>query len=230
MDGRSFNTTSDKLASPARSTQERRDLVFKFLIIGDYGVGKTAIVRRYTEGKFSSNYKITIGADFCVRSMMWDAKTRVSLQLWDIAGHERFSYMTRVYYKYAVGCAVVFDVTRHASFKSVTRWVNDLNNKVMLEDGSQVPIILLANKWDIGESCVTDEAINKLCKELGIPTWFKTSAKYNLNIDEGISKLVEEAIKLTKGNEPPVKKSEGVVLAERRPTNGSLWDRDGCCN
>ncbi|BES99723.1 ADP-ribosylation factor family [Nesidiocoris tenuis] len=209
--------------SPAKQ-QERRDLVFKFLVIGDYGVGKTSIVRRYTEGKFSSNYKLTVGADFCVRSLMWDAKTRVSLQLWDIAGHERFSYMTRVYYKYAIGCAVVFDVTRYSSFNSVNRWVTDLNDKVILDDGRPIPTVLFANKSDIGDSCVSDEAINKLCKELGILCWFKTSAKSDTNIEEGLSRLVQEAINLTKSDEhSPLEKADSLVLTEQP------LEKEKCC-
>ncbi|XP_054265167.1 ras-related protein Rab-38-like [Macrosteles quadrilineatus] len=97
------------------------DEQLKFLIIGDFGVGKTAIVRRYVDGRFSSNYKITIGADFTLKTVLWNGETRINVQLWDIAGHERFGYMTRVYYKSAVGAVVVFDLTRSATIQSVTK-------------------------------------------------------------------------------------------------------------
>ncbi|XP_014206853.1 ras-related protein Rab-32-like isoform X2 [Copidosoma floridanum] len=155
----------------------QRERLFKILVIGDYGVGKTAIVRRYTEGKFSSNYKITIGADFAIKSLNWDAETKINLQLWDIAGHERFGYMTRVYYKYAVAAALVFDISRVATFRSVKKWLADLREKT-----GDLPVVLLANKCDINQAAVTNDQIVKFCKENDIGSWFITSAKENSNI------------------------------------------------
>ncbi|KYN37020.1 Phosphotriesterase-related protein [Trachymyrmex septentrionalis] len=158
-----------------------KEHLFKFLVIGDYGVGKTALVRRYTEGKFSSNYKITIGADFAIKTLDWDPQTKINLQLWDIAGHERFGYMTRVYYKYAVAAALVFDISRAATFQSMKKWLNDLREKVALPDGSGIPVVLLANKCDISVA-VTDEQISKFCRENKIHAWYATSAKNNTNV------------------------------------------------
>ncbi|XP_043285265.1 ras-related protein Rab-32-like [Venturia canescens] len=177
------------------SNFNHKELLFKFLIIGDYGVGKTAIVRRYTEGKFSSNYKITIGADFAIKTLDWDPRTKINLQLWDIAGHERFGYMTRVYYKYAVAAALVFDISRVATFQSVKKWLVDLRDKVTLPDGSSIPIVLLANKCDIHTVSVPTEQIVKFCKENKIASWYITSAKENKNIDEAMRYLVESVLK-----------------------------------
>ncbi|XP_032664157.1 ras-related protein Rab-32-like [Odontomachus brunneus] len=171
----------------------QKEHLFKFLVIGDYGVGKTALVRRYTEGKFSSNYKITIGADFAIKSFDWDPHTKVNLQLWDIAGHERFGYMTRVYYKYAVAAALVFDISRMATFQSMKKWLCDLREKVTLSDGSSIPIVLLANKCDISVA-VTNEQIAKFCRENDIDAWYATSAKNNTNVDAAIRYLVEKVL------------------------------------
>ncbi|XP_011499150.1 PREDICTED: ras-related protein Rab-32-like [Ceratosolen solmsi marchali] len=173
----------------------QQELLFKILVVGDYGVGKTAIVRRYTEGKFSSNYKTTIGADFAVRSIDWDSHTKINLQLWDIAGHERFGYMTRVYYKYAVAAALVFDISRIATFRSVKKWLSNLRETVTLPDGSKIPIVLLANKCDIKEPSIPNEQIIKFCKENEIGSWFLTSAKENMNINEAMHYLVVNVLK-----------------------------------
>ena len=70
----------------------------------------------------------------------------VRLQLWDIAGQERFGSMTRVYYKEAVGALLVFDVTRLSTFDAVSKWKADLDDKVRLPDGEPIPVVLLANK------------------------------------------------------------------------------------
>lgn len=177
------------------SNSNHNELLFKILVIGDYGVGKTAIVRRYTEGKFSSNYKITIGADFAIKTLDWDRHTKINLQLWDIAGNERHGYMTRVYYKYAVAAALVFDVSRAATFQSVRKWLSDLREKITLPDGSNIPIVLLANKCDIKEVAISNDQIVKFCKENEIGCWFVTSAKENLNVVEAMQYLVENTLK-----------------------------------
>ncbi|XP_043480636.1 ras-related protein Rab-32-like isoform X2 [Leptopilina heterotoma] len=177
------------------SNSNHNELLFKILVIGDYGVGKTAIVRRYTEGKFSSNYKITIGADFAIKTLEWDRHTKINLQLWDIAGNERHGYMTRVYYKYAVAAALVFDVSRAATFQSVRKWLSDLREKITLPDGSNIPIVLLANKCDIKEVAISNDQIVKFCKENEIGCWFVTSAKENLNVVEAMQYLVENTLK-----------------------------------
>ncbi|KAG5314638.1 RAB32 protein, partial [Pseudoatta argentina] len=164
-----------------------KEHLFKCLVIGDYGVGES---RR---GKFSSNYKITIGADFAIKTLDWDPQTKINLQLWDIAGHERFGYMTRVYYKYAVAAALVFDISRAATFQSMKKWLNDLREKVALPDGSSIPVVLLANKCDISVA-VTDEQISKFCRENKIHAWYATSAKNNTNVEAAIRYLVDKVL------------------------------------
>lgn len=95
---------------------------------------------------FSQNYRATIGVDFALKVLSWDQSTIIRLQLWDIAGQERFGNMTRVYFKEAVGAFIVFDVTRTATFDAVSKWKQDLDSKVQLPDGGPIPCILLANK------------------------------------------------------------------------------------
>ncbi|XP_013772025.1 ras-related protein Rab-32-like [Limulus polyphemus] len=173
---------------------ETEELLFKVLVIGDFGVGKTAIIRRYTEGVFSQYYKITIGVDFAIKSILWDAKTRITLQLWDIAGHERFGYMTRVYYKYATAAIIVYDLSRLTTLESVVKWQKDVIDKVTLQNGQPIPIILLANKCDIEGISINCEMLTEFCKQHNILAWFFTSAKENIHIDEAIEYLVENII------------------------------------
>lgn len=87
--------------------------------------------------------------DFALKVIQWTPDIIVRLQLWDIAGQERFGNMTRVYYKEALGAIVVYDITRPQTFEGVTRWKKDIDAKVALPDawgGGQIPVILLANK------------------------------------------------------------------------------------
>lgn len=84
--------------------------------------------------------------DFALKVVQYDNQTVVRLQLWDIAGQERFGNMTRVYYKEASAAIVVFDVTRPSTLETVGKWKKDIDEKVSLGDGSKIPVLLLANK------------------------------------------------------------------------------------
>jgi hypothetical protein len=106
-----------------------QEYLYKVLVVGDIGTGKTSIIKRFVHNIFSTNYKSTIGVDFALKVIRWDEKTEVRLQLWDIAGQERFGNMTRVYYKEAVGAFIVFDVTRVGTFEAVAKWKSDIDQK-----------------------------------------------------------------------------------------------------
>uniref|UniRef100_A0A2D4P655 Ras-related protein Rab n=1 Tax=Micrurus surinamensis TaxID=129470 RepID=A0A2D4P655_MICSU len=176
---------------------ENREHLFKVLVIGELGVGKTSIIKRYVHQLFSQHYRATIGVDFALKVLNWDTRTLVRLQLWDIAGQERFGNMTRVYYKEAVGAFVVFDVTRGSTFEAVSKWKYDLDSKVVLPNGSPIPTILLANKCDQKKDSSQNPSpsqINQFCKEGGFAGWFETSAKDNINIDEAARFLVENIL------------------------------------
>ncbi|XP_055852839.1 ras-related protein Rab-32 isoform X2 [Episyrphus balteatus] len=178
------------------SSQEKREHLYKILVIGELGTGKTSFIKRYVHQFFSQNYRATIGVDFALKVLNWDSNTIVRLQLWDIAGQERFGNMTRVYYKEAVGAFIVFDVTRSGTFDCVSKWKEDLDSKVQLPDGSPIPCILLANKCDQDKQGIitTPEKMDEYVRENGFAGWFETSAKENINIDEAARALVNKIL------------------------------------
>ncbi|XP_052827172.1 ras-related protein Rab-32B isoform X3 [Octopus bimaculoides] len=189
--------SSDQRENSKTSGIEKKEHLYKILVIGELGTGKTSIIKRYVHQFFSQHYRATIGVDFALKVISWDADTLIRLQLWDIAGQERFGNMTRVYYKEAVGAFVVFDVTRVPTFEAVVKWKNDLDSKVQLPDGSNIPCVLLANKCDqTKEGLVNNtEQMDDFCKEKGFLSWFETSAKENINIDEAARFLVGQILK-----------------------------------
>ncbi|KAM9315852.1 ras-related protein Rab-32 [Gastrophryne carolinensis] len=202
---------------PGTSTEvlERKEYLFKVLVIGELGVGKTSIIKRYVHQLFSQHYRATIGVDFALKVINWDSKTLVRLQLWDIAGQERFGNMTRVYYKEALGAFVVFDVTRGSTFEAITKWKSDLDSKVYLPSGGTIPAVLLANKCDQKEGITQSPSqMDHFCKENGFVAWFETSAKDNINIDEAARFLVEHILQNFKSF--PVEENDvgGVQLKE----------------
>lgn len=177
----------------ARNNSEH---LFKVLVVGEAATGKTSFIKRYVHHFFSGAYKATIGVDFALKTLQYDENTLVRLQLWDIAGQERFGSMTRVYYKDAVGAFLVFDVTRTKTFESILRWKTDLDTKVSLSDGSNIPCLLLANKCDLPHQEEIDEKmLDEFTKQNGFIGYLYTSPKNNVNIEQAARLLVREIMR-----------------------------------
>ncbi|RUS86502.1 hypothetical protein EGW08_005752 [Elysia chlorotica] len=212
---------------------EKKEHLYKILVIGELGTGKTSIIKRYVHQFFSQHYRATIGVDFALKVLNWDADTLIRLQLWDIAGQERFGNMTRVYYKEAVGAFVVFDVTRASTFEAVTKWKGDLDNKVQLADGSPVPCVLLANKCDQAKEGLVNNTsqMDDFCKEKGFIGWYETSAKENINIDEAARFLVTKILEKEKANKlsDEERDRDRVVLESNETNKKSEKPRSNCC-
>ncbi|KAK3747454.1 hypothetical protein RRG08_015566 [Elysia crispata] len=169
------------------------EVLFKVIIIGDPTVGKTSFVQKYVNDSFRRDYKMTIGVDFALKVIKWSEKCNIKLQLWDIAGQERFTSMTRVYYKDAHACLVMFDLTQKGTFQNSVKWKKDLDQKCTLMDGSPVPCLLLANKCDdIERREVTQDEIEDMCKEHDFLGWSETSVKDGIMIEESMGFLIEE--------------------------------------
>lgn len=182
--------------------KEKNQHLYKVIVIGDYAVGKTSLIKRYTEGYFTPNYKLTIGVDFAVKAVDWDDNTTVSLQLWDVAGHERFGTMTSVYYKYAIAAVIVFDLSRPATFDAVLKWRDDVNSKVVLANNEPIPALLLANKADIPGVTIDREMLDKFVKDNGFIGWYETSAQKNTNVDDAMKYLITNILDVAQKNVP----------------------------
>lgn len=179
-----------------QQTRSNSEHLFKVLVVGEASTGKTSFIKRYVHHFFSRAYKATIGVDFALKTLQYDDNTLVRLQLWDIAGQERFGSMTRVYYKDAVGAFLVFDVNRPKTFESVLRWKNDLDAKVSLSDGSNIPCLLLANKCDLVQPTETDaKMLEEFTKQNGFIGYLYTSPKDNINIEQAARLLVREIMR-----------------------------------
>eukprot|EP01102_Stenamoeba_stenopodia_P015995 TRINITY_DN552_c0_g4_i1.p1 TRINITY_DN552_c0_g4~~TRINITY_DN552_c0_g4_i1.p1 ORF type:complete len:211 (-),score=58.82 TRINITY_DN552_c0_g4_i1:122-754(-) len=204
--------------------EELVEHIYKVIVVGDVGTGKTSIIKRYVHRTFSVNYKATIGVDFALKLINWDAKTVVRLQLWDIAGQERFGNMTRVYYKEAVGAVVVFDVTRVATFDAVSKWKSDIDLKVILPNDNPIPVVLLANKIDMAKDGwhSTSAQMDKYCEENGFIGWFETSAKDNINVEKAMQFLLSKIIENDQDMVPP---QPGPNPVEPTPAK----QKGGCC-
>lgn len=137
--------------------------------------------------------------------------------------------MTRVYYKEAVGCFIVFDVTRASTFEAVSKWKADLDSKVTLSDGSPVPCVLLANKCDQAKEGLVNNVsqMDDYCKEKGFVGWYETSAKENINIDESARFLVTKILQNNEAIAKDEAETDRIVINGQKDT--SLTDKKSCC-
>ena len=108
------------------SRQNSFDYMYKLLIVGDTGVGKTNILLNLVDGQFDGSHLATIGVDFKVKTLVLDGK-RVKLRIWDTAGQERFRTITAAYYRGADGIVLVYDVTNENSFHNIQRWLAEVD-------------------------------------------------------------------------------------------------------
>ncbi|XP_062424241.1 ras-related protein Rab-10-like [Rhea pennata] len=179
------------MAGPGQGAA-RKPLLVKIVMAGESSVGKTSIVRSYTEpaaAAASPCYLATIGIDFKVKSVTFNG-TRVKLQIWDTAGQEQFHTLSTSYFRGAQGFVLVYDITNLDSFQGITSWMKDIHEKA----GDDVDIILLGNKCDKEtERVVPKHKGEKLAWEYGIP-FFETSAKDNVNIEDAFSTLTKEIL------------------------------------
>jgi len=167
------------------------DELVKIIVIGDSLVGKTSFIHRYVNNTYRVEYKSTIGVDFALKLVRWNDTATLKLQLWDIAGQERFTFMTRAYYKDARGCILMFDVTNKGSFEKVKKWKADLDAKARQHDGGQTPCLLVANKCDAGSPEVTNSEIAEMCADHGFIGWTVISVKEDVMVKESVAYLLD---------------------------------------
>jgi len=165
---------------------KKYDLLFKLLLIGDSGVGKTCILFRFSDDSFTSTFISTIGIDFKIKTIDFKGK-RIKLQIWDTAGQERFNTITTSYYRGAMGIMLVYDITNRKSFESIAKWLRNIDEHA----NEDVEKMLLGNKCDMVEQrVITKERGEAIAREHGI-TFMETSAKANINVETAFMHLTE---------------------------------------
>jgi small GTP-binding protein len=138
--------------------EDQYDYIYKIVLIGDSGVGKSNILSRYLSDSFSFDSKATVGVEFGSKNIKIEEDI-IKVQIWDTAGQERYKSITNAYYKGAKGALLVFDLTRKSSFDSIDKWVTDLK----ANGDEKISIILIGNKSDLEENrqVTQEEAASK---------------------------------------------------------------------
>jgi len=163
------------------------DHLFKLLLIGDSGVGKSCLLLRFADDTYTESYISTIGVDFKIRTITVDGK-KVKLQIWDTAGQERFRTITSSYYRGAHGIIVVYDVTDQATFNNVKQWLEEIDRYAC----ESVQKLLIGNKCDLEDQRAVDvESAKEFAESLNIP-FLETSAKGPSNVEEAFITITRE--------------------------------------
>ncbi|XP_016843543.1 ras-related protein Rab-43 [Nasonia vitripennis] len=195
------------------SNDEGFDYLFKIVLIGDCGTGKTCIVQKFRSGNFIQRHGNTIGVDFSMKTVLVDGK-RVKLQIWDTAGQERFRTITQSYYRSANGVILVYDITKRSSFLSLQRWIDEIRRYT----SSHVLLILVGNKCDLEDAREVQKAeAEAVCEYL--PEVFRiveTSAKENTNIDSIFFCLASELKRRHENRQVNTEENDTVKLGNGR--------------
>lgn len=145
------------------SNNEDFDLIFKVIIIGDSGVGKTNLLSRYTKNFFSFDTKSTVGVEFGAKKVQVNGYN-VKTQIWDTAGQERYRSITKTYYQGAKGALLVYDVSKRDTFENINRWINELR----MNGDKNLIVIIVGNKSDLTEEReVSTQEGEERAKQLG---------------------------------------------------------------
>lgn len=206
--------------------------LFKYIIIGDTGVGKSCLLLQFTDKRFQPVHDLTIGVEFGARMINIENK-QVKLQIWDTAGQESFRSITRSYYRGAAGALLVYDVTRRDTFHHLTSWLEDARR----HSNSTMTIMLVGNKSDMDtRRAVTYEEGEKFAKQHDL-LFLETSAKNDEFVEEAFIKTAKVIFeKIQKGTIDVSNEMNGVKVGNAVSTSLNLDQgtttgekKGGCC-
>ena len=179
------------------------DYLFKVVLIGDSGVGKSNLLSRFTRNEFNLESKSTIGVEFATRSINVDGRT-VKAQIWDTAGQERYRAITAAYYRGAVGALLTYDIAKHLTYENVERWLKELRDHA----DSNIVIMLVGNKSDLRHlRAVPTEEARAYAERNGL-SFIETSALDSSNVEQAFTNILTGIYKIV---------SQKQLESERKP-------------
>ncbi|KAK8717835.1 hypothetical protein V6N13_045088 [Hibiscus sabdariffa] len=206
--------------------------LFKYIIIGDTGVGKSCLLLQFTDRRFQPVHDLTIGVEFGARMIDIDNKS-IKLQIWDTAGQESFRSITRSYYRGAAGALLVYDITRRETFNHLAGWLEDARQHA----NANMTVMLIGNKCDLSHRrAVSSEEGEQFARENGL-VFMEASAKTAQNVEEAfISTAAKIYKKIQDGVIDISNESYGIKLghqtggASSGGRDGSASPAGGCCS
>mmetsp|Transcript_31366 Transcript_31366/g.69165 ORF Transcript_31366/g.69165 Transcript_31366/m.69165 type:complete len:217 (+) Transcript_31366:182-832(+) len=207
------------------------DYLFKVVLIGDSGVGKSNLLSRFTRNEFNLDSKSTIGVEFATKSIQVDNKT-MKAQIWDTAGQERYRAITSAYYRGAVGALLVYDISKQVTFENVERWLKELRDHAE----PNIVIMLVGNKADLRHKRAVSTETAMAFAENNNLAFIETSALECTGVEEAFRQILTEIYRLISRKQ--ISDSPAAVAPASLPTgqnislnkdSGPAKAKGGCC-
>jgi len=167
--------------------EELAEVVYKVIVVGDAGVGKTSLARRYTTGQFDESYLFTLGVDFFTKQIKLKDDTNIKLVIYDTGGQERFDFIRGLYFEGAAGAIIAYDVTDQQSFDRVDHWMQQVYQRC-----EGIPLLLVGCKTDLKDQRVVEESEAKNAAKHLKMDFIETSAKDDLHVNDVFESLAKK--------------------------------------
>ncbi|KAL5220882.1 hypothetical protein ABZP36_025595 [Zizania latifolia] len=220
-------------AATGYRAEEEYDYLFKVVLIGDSGVGKSNLLSRFARDEFSLETRSTIGVEFATKTVRVDDKL-VKAQIWDTAGQERYRAITSAYYRGALGAMVVYDVTRRITFENAERWLRELRDHT----DANIVVMLVGNKADLRHLRAVPTEDARAFAEAHRTFSMETSALEATNVEGAFTEVLSQIYRVVSRNAldigddpaaPPPPKGRAIDVSVKEdavtPVNNS-----GCCS
>lgn len=208
--------------------EDEYDYLFKVVLIGDSGVGKSSLLSRFTRNEFNLESKSTIGVEFATRSIEVDGKT-IKAQIWDTAGQERYRAITSAYYRGAVGALLVYDIAKQLSYENVERWLRELRDHA----DQNILIMLVGNKSDLRHlRAISTEDAKAFSEKNGL-SFIETSALDSTNVEPAFQNILTEIYRIVSQKQMREPAESDVIRPDVEPVDVRPSQADGvrkqCC-
>lgn len=206
-------------------SDESYNFVFKVVLIGESGVGKSNLLSRFTKNEFNHDSRTTIGVEFSTRTIQLDNFT-IKAQIWDTAGLERYRAITSAYYRGAVGALLVYDISKHLTYESAERWLKELYDHA----DPHIVVMLVGNKRDLEtlRTVPSDEA-RDFAEKKGL-MFMETSALDSTNVEAAFNEVLTAIHKKVASREVTRGSISAVTLSSPiGPTSETQEKGRSCC-
>lgn len=206
----------------------RSDL--KIIIVGNANTGKTSFVNKWTKNQFHEHYKATIVSEFGYK--IYQYKNNIyRIQVWDLAGQDKNTTMTKVFCKDSHGVIILSDITAPSTLEATATWKNIIDDSVTFFDGSALPMMLLQNKIDLVDpSDLKTEQVNEFAMRNGFNMCYQASVKEAKNINESMNDFLQYVIEKTEGlKQKDIEERERKSIIIEKNDNKAFQNKKNCC-
>lgn len=206
-------------------SDEAYNFVFKVVLIGESGVGKSNLLSRFTKNEFNHDSRTTIGVEFSTRTVQLNGLT-IKAQIWDTAGLERYRAITSAYYRGAVGALLVYDISKHLTYESAERWLKELYDHA----DPHIVVMLVGNKTDLSaERSVPSEDAKDFAEKNGL-LFMETSALESVNVEAAFNTVLTEIHKKVSSKEVTRGSINAVTLSQPKAgADDAQEEKKACC-